>query len=345
MDDPKTTAQRKLDHVRINLEEDVGSTLSNGFERYRFEHEALPELSLADVGLATTFLGRPVGHPLMVSSMTGGARGLGDINLRLAEAAQARGLAMGVGSQRAGLESAESAGSFRVRDVCPDVLLLANLGAIQLNYGYGVEECRRAVDMIRADGLILHLNPLQEALQPEGDTNWSGLLRRIEEVVRHVAVPVLVKEVGWGISAATARRLAEAGVAAIDVAGAGGTSWSEVERHRAPSERRRAVAAAFAGWGIPTAESLQSVRASAPGVEVVASGGLRDGLDVAKALALGAQLAGMAGPLLRAASASTDAVLDVVDTVGETLRVAMFAAGIPDIAALRGTPRLVLAAT
>ncbi len=341
MSDAQTTSNRKLDHLRINLDEQVDSRLTTGLERFHFVHRALPEVDLAAVSTAGDFLGRPVRAPLLISSMTGGAAGLADINLRLAQAAQARGIAMGVGSQRAALEAEAQAASFRVRQVAPDVPLLANLGAVQLNYGYGLDQCRRAVDMIEADGLILHVNALQEAIQPEGDTRWAGLLGRIETVTRVLEVPVIVKEVGWGISAADARRLAEAGVAAIDVAGAGGTSWSEVEKHRAPTEPARRVAAAFAGWGIPTADSLRAVRAAAPELTLIASGGLRDGLDVAKAVALGATLAGLAGALLRAAAQSTEAAVEEIDILVRTLRICMFAIGAADLAALRDTPQLV----
>jgi len=195
--------------------------------------------------------------------------------------------------------------------------------------------------MIRADALILHLNALQEALQTEGNSRWHGLLGRIESVARALDVPVIAKEVGWGISGDDARLLADAGVAAIDVAGAGGTSWSEVERHRAPTEARGRIAAAFIGWGIPTAESLRAVRRAAPEVDVVASGGLRDGLDVAKVLALGASLAGMAGPFLLAAAESTDAVVEEIDVVTHVLRAAMFAIGAASIDELRGSQALV----
>jgi isopentenyl-diphosphate delta-isomerase len=342
MSNGDATAQRKLDHVRINLEEPVGSRLTSGLERYRFEHSALPEIDLDDVRLDGVVLGRPTAAPLLISSMTGGAEGLGELNRRLAEAAQARGIAMGVGSQRAALEG-QAAGTFQIRAVCPDILLLANVGAVQLNYGYGIEHCRRAVDMIGADALILHLNPLQEALQPEGDTRWSGLLTAIEAVVRGVGVPVVVKEVGWGISGDVARRLADAGVAAIDVAGAGGTSWSEVEKHRAPDPVSRAVAGAFAGWGIPTAESLRAVRAAAPELLVFASGGLRDGIDVAKCVALGARLAGLAGPFLRAASESTARVVEEIDILAATLRTAMFAVGAATLDDLSASRHLVAA--
>jgi isopentenyl-diphosphate delta-isomerase len=343
MNDGLATARRKLDHVRINLEEEVQSTVTTGLERYRFEHVALPEFDLADTDMSTVFLGRGVLVPLIVSSMTGGAEGLEAINMRLAEAAQERRVVMGVGSQRAALEDGELATSFAVRSVCPDIPLLANLGAVQLNYGMTVDDCRRAVDMIQADALILHLNPLQEALQPGGDSRWSGLLFKLEEVVRGLDVPVVVKEVGWGISGVVARRLAAAGVSVIDVAGAGGTSWSEVERHRAATPAGAAVAAAFSGWGIPTAESIRAVRAEAPDVQVIASGGLRSGVDAAKAIALGASLAGMAGPLLKAAAVSTEAVVDQLDIVSGTLRVAMFASGSRSLAELARPGALVAA--
>lgn len=341
MSEAPSTRSRKADHVRINLEEPVESRLRTGLERFRFLPLALPEIDLAEVSSATTFLGRALGSPLLISSMTGGAAGLGAINRRLAEAAQACRIAMGVGSQRAAIESADLADSFRIRDLAPDVPLLANLGAVQLNYGYGLDQCRRAVDMIEADALILHLNALQEAVQPGGDTRWRGLLGRIGAVARVLPVPLIIKEVGWGISADDALRLAEAGVAAIDVAGAGGTSWSEVEKHRAESERQRRVAGAFVGWGIPTADSLRGVAAAAPGLTLIASGGLRDGLDVAKVLALGASLAGLAGPFLRAADRSTEAVVEEIGVLDETLRVAMFAIGACNLAALRGTERLI----
>ncbi len=341
MTDRQATAARKVDHVRINLEEAVDSRLTTGFERLRFVPLALPEIDLDAVATDGTFLGCRFHAPVLISSMTGGAAGLERINRHLAEAAEARGVAMGVGSQRAALESDAASASFRVRSVAPSIPLLANLGAVQLNYGYTIDACRRAVDMIGADALILHLNALQEAVQPEGDTRWAGLLARIEGVARSLGVPVIAKEVGWGISADDARRLRDAGVSAIDVAGAGGTSWSEVEKHRAVTELQRRVAGAFIGWGIPTVDSLRAVRAGAPDLPVIASGGLRDGLDVAKAIALGASLAGMAGPFLRAAAVSAEAVVEEIDILVRTLRIAMFAIGTPDLAALRGTPRLV----
>ncbi len=332
------TAARKADHIRINLEENVRSGLTTGLERWRFVHQALPELDLRAVDTATTWFGKTLSAPLLISSMTGGTGSAGPINRNLAAAAQATRIAMGVGSQRAALEDPALAETFKLRDLAPDILLFANLGAVQLNYGYGVDQCRRAVDMVQADALILHLNALQEAVQPEGDVNFAGLLTRIEAVCRALPVPVIAKEVGWGISEQAARQLAQAGVAAIDVAGAGGTSWSQVEMHRARTERQRRIAAAFVDWGLPTADSLQNVRRAAPGLPLIASGGLRDGVDVAKCLALGAGLCGLAGPFLKAADRSAEAVADVVAELTQTLRVVMFAAGAGTIAQLQQTP-------
>jgi isopentenyl-diphosphate delta-isomerase len=338
MADTDPTASRKLDHVRIVLNEDVAAKgVSTGFDAYRLPHEALPELDLAAIDTRTRFLGKPLRAPLLISSMTGGAHDVRRINLALAEAAETLGIAMGVGSQRAAIRDAAVAGTYQVRRVAPGIPLLANLGAVQLNYGYGVDECRRAVAMIGADALILHLNALQEAVQPEGNTQFAGLLARIERVCRDVGVPVIVKEVGNGISAATARRLVDAGVWGIDVAGAGGTSWSEVERFRHTSAGGQRVAAAFAGWGIPTTESIIAVRAALPTVPLIGSGGVRSGVDVAKALALGADLAATARPALSPAAAEhgAAAVIEELSAWLAELRIAMFCSGCADLAALR----------
>ena len=342
---PVSHSDRKTDHIRINLEEDVGfQRLTSGFESYHFTHQALPELNLAEVDSSTTLFGKRLAAPILVSSMTGGTQQAGMINQRLAEAVQARGLALGVGSQRAALEDPGTAASFAVRRYAPDALIFANLGAVQLNYGYGVDECRRAVEMVEADGLILHLNPLQEVLQPEGDTNWRGVLAGIEAVCRQLETPIIAKEVGWGISQETARRLIEAGVSAIDVAGAGGTSWSEVEKHRAPSERLRRLAAAFREWGLPTATTLlQTVAARnelAPGLPIIASGGIRTGQEIAKAVALGANLVGLAAPFLQRVVESTQAVLDEMELLEAEMRIAMFASGAGNCAELRQPGRL-----
>jgi isopentenyl-diphosphate delta-isomerase len=327
--------QRKSDHIRINLEQDVRSGLTSGLEHYRFIHEALPELDLERVDPSLGLFGKTLAAPILISSMTGGTEEAGELNQRLAEAAQETRVAMGVGSQRAALEHREQIPTFAIaRRAAPDILLFANLGAVQLNYGYTLDHCRRAVDMLEADALILHLNPLQEAVQDAGDTNWAGLAGKIEEVCKKLEAPVIVKEVGWGISERTARLLAECGVAAIDAAGAGGTSWSQVEMHRAPDEFTRRLAAAFVGWGIPTAESILNVRRAAPGVTAFASGGLKDGLDIAKCLALGAALGGMAGEFLKAAAVSTERVVELIRLTRRQVQAAMFAAGAARLADL-----------
>lgn len=318
---------RKADHIRINLEGDVRSGLTTGLEHYRFVHRALPELNLEEIDLSLELFGRRLRAPLLISSMTGGTDQAAEINRVLALAAQETGVAMGVGSQRAAIENPPLATSFQVRQYAPQALLFANLGAIQLNNRFGVQECLRAVEMIEADALILHLNALQEAVQPEGDTRWAGLLKKIESVCRALPVPVIAKEVGWGFSERDARWLADAGVAAIDVAGAGGTSWSQVEMHRAKDESQRRLAAAFVDWGIPTAQAILNVRRAAPELIVFASGGLRTGVDIAKCLALGARLGGMASPFLKAAVRSVDEVIRLIHELSREIQVCMFAAG------------------
>jgi isopentenyl-diphosphate delta-isomerase len=269
--------------------------------------------------------------------MTGGTDESAAINRNLAAAAQEMGVAMGLGSQRAAIEQPELEPTFQVRDVAPDILLLANLGAVQLNYQYALSECQRAVDMIGADALILHLNALQEAVQPEGNTRFAGLIKKIEAVCKSLPVPVIAKEVGWGFSKEAARMLVDAGVAAIDVAGAGGTSWSQVEMHRAQNDSQRRLAAAFVDWGIPTAEAILNVREVAPELTVFASGGLRSGVEIAKCIALGASLGGMAGPFLKAAALSVEDTIQTIAEVRNEIRVCMFAAGVGDLKALSQT--------
>lgn len=322
---PITT--RKDDHLRINLQENVQSALMTGLERFQFIHEALPEIDMAKVDTSLSLFGKRLHAPVLISSMTGGTVETATINLRLAEAAQDMGVAMGLGSQRAALEHPELAETFQVRRVAPDILLFANLGAVQLTYGYGTDECRRVVEMVEADALCLHLNPLQEALQQGGDTNFEGLARKIEMVANQLNVPIIAKEVGWGISERTAKLLLNSGVSAIDVAGAGGTSWSQVEMHRASDELTRELAATFISWGIPTAQAIINVKKVAPTIPVFASGGIRDGLDIAKCIALGATLGGMAGNFLKAAAVSSEKTVEMVKLVKAQIGVAMFASG------------------
>lgn len=339
--DAATTQRRKDDHIRINLDEDVyGREVTTGFERYRFVHNALPELNLRAVDLKGSFLGRALVMPLLISSMTGGTPRARDILRNLAIAAEETGVAIGVGSQRAAIENPSLAEYYDVRDVAPTTLVFANLGAVQLNYGIGIDGCRRAVEMLRADALILHLNPIQEAIQADGNHDFSGLLDRIGAVCEALDVPVIVKEVGFGISGEVAKRLLDHGVTAVDTSGAGGTSWSAVEAHRASSPLHRALGEAFTGWGIPTSDSLRLVREAAPDAPVIVSGGMRDGIDAAKALALGADLVGFAGPLLRAATEGAQAVVDVLTIFAEQLRLAMFGVGAATIDDLRQAPMI-----
>jgi isopentenyl-diphosphate Delta-isomerase len=336
------TASRKSEHIRINLEQDVKAKgVATGFDAYRFVHRALPEIDLDDVDIGAACFGRVLRAPILISCMTGGTNEAKRINTRLAHIAQEFGFAMGLGSARVVLEHPETSDSFEVRDIASDVPLLANFGAVQLNKGYGSDDCRRLVEVLRADALVLHLNPLQEALQPEGDTAFRGILDRIAHLCDQLETPVVVKEVGWGLAPDVVKALFDAGVAAVDVAGAGGTSWSEVERYRISEPWRARVASAFASWGIPTAECIRAAREAAPGKTIIASGGIRDGIEAAKAIALGADLVGIAGPFLRAADAGLDDARDLARELVEVLRVAMFSLGVRSIEELRSTERLV----
>ena len=328
--------RRKRDHIDAVLNENVTAKgATTGFERLYFEHVALPEIDLDDVETGCAIFGKQLAAPLLLSSMTGGTDIAKKINSHLAEAAQEMGIAMGVGSQRAAIVDTTRENTFRIRSLAPDILLFANLGAVQFNYGFTVEQARKAVDMIEADGLFLHLNPLQEAVQTEGDRNWSGVLNKIGELVESLDTPVVVKEVGNGISAGIARRLVDLGVSGIDVAGAGGTSWSEVEAYRQNDEQKRRIAHSFAGWGIPTSIALSEVRRALPDTPLIASGGIRSGVDVAKAIRLGADLVGMAAPTLAPAIETTDVVIAQMAAVAEELRVAMFCTGSAHLTELR----------
>jgi isopentenyl-diphosphate delta-isomerase len=301
------------------------------FDDYAFVHHALPEIDLEEIDLSATLLAKRLAAPLLVSGMTGGTAEATRINRNLALAAERAGIALGVGSQRPALEDPAAAATYRVRDLAPSVPLLANLGAVQLNYGVGPAECRRAVEMIGADALVLHLNPLQEALQPEGQGNFAGLGERIGELVRALEVPVIVKEIGCGISAPTARRLVAAGVRIIDVAGLGGTSWARIEAARDDDVE---IGELFADWGIPTPESIRRL-AAIDGLTVIGSGGVRSGLDAAKAIALGADLAGLAQPFLGPAMESAERVGEKIERTLRELRIAMFCVGARNLAELR----------
>jgi isopentenyl-diphosphate delta-isomerase len=331
----ESTEQRKSRHLDVCLADDVASRLDAGWNAVRLRHEALPEIALADVDVTTTFLGLPLRAPLLISSMTGGTARAAEINRRLARGAEAAGIAFALGSGRAMLEDDALRATFDVRAVAPDVTLFANLGAVQLNYGVRTDDARRLVDALDANGLYLHLNPLQEAIQPGGDTNFRALEPKIAALCAALDVPVIAKSVGSGIAPSTAARLLSCGVAAIDVAGAGGTSWARVEGKRSGDAARERIAEAFGDWGYATPRATAAVRAALPAVPLVASGGIRDGVHVAKALALGADLAGLALPFLRAADESDAAVAVLIDELVIALRIAVFASGSRTVADLR----------
>jgi len=330
--------ERKEAQLRVCLDNDVQAHgITTGFERYRFVHQALPEINWQEIDLSVSLLGRRLRAPVVISAMTGGCRLGEEINRNLSLAAQRLGLAMGVGSQRAAIVDPSLADSYRVRRYAPDILLLGNLGAVQLNTGFGLSECRQAMEMIGADALCFHLNGLQEICQGAGDRDYRGLAHKLADICERLGAPVVVKEVGWGISRDTARTLVESGVSAIDVAGAGGTSWYLVEQMAAGKARQEAIRSPFAAWGIPTAESLRQVVSEAGNLPVIASGGIRNGVDAAKALALGATAVGIAQPLLRPAAESAEAVVATLEQFIQELRTAMFCLGAVNIDALRGT--------
>jgi len=338
---PSEIENRKSEHLRVCIEEDVEfQQLTSGLEKYRFTHCCLPELDRSDIELGTTFLGKSLKAPILISSMTGGTELAHLVNTRLATVAQRYGLAMGVGSQRIALEQPELAPTFAVRSLAPDILLLANLGAVQLNYGCGLEDCLKLVELLEADALILHLNPLQEWVQSGGDSNFKGLLAKIQQICAQLPVPVIAKEVGNGISAVMAKQLIEAGVAAIDVAGAGGTSWAKVESQRAKDNRQRHLGQVFADWGLPTAECITAIRTLNSTIPLIASGGLKNGLDLAKSIALGADLGGLARPFLVAAIESEAAVDELVKFLIAELEIVLFCTGNPNLSALKNSGAL-----
>ena len=316
---------RKRRHIDACLSDEVlYRSKTAGFETLEWPYRALPELNLAGVDLAVEFLGKRLAAPLLIGAMTGGAAGAAQINRNLALAAQELGLGLMLGSQRVMLERPETLASFQVREVAPDILLIGNLGAAQLLRGYGEAQVTRAIERVGADALALHANPLQEATQLGGDTDWRGVIARFEQVVPGVAYPVLLKEVGHGLSGEVARAVAHVPFAALDVAGAGGTSWARAEqlvRHG------RVIRPDLAEIGLPTVQALREVRAAAPHTPLIASGGVRSGLDVAKALLLGARAAAIARPLLAPALEGPEAVIAHLTGVIEELRVSLFVGG------------------
>ncbi|MEO0437333.1 MAG: type 2 isopentenyl-diphosphate Delta-isomerase [Pseudomonadota bacterium] len=337
---------RKLDHLRA-LADDAGIERgATGFDGVRLRHRALPEVDYAEINTSTRFLDRELKMPLLISSMTGGAdEEITRINRNLAEAAERCGVAIAVGSQRVMISNPAAEESFTLRDCCPSVPLIGNLGAVQLNHGFGLAECQAAVDTLSADALYLHLNPLQEAVQPEGDLKFGGLAGRIATVVDGLSVPVLLKEVGSGLSREDVELGWEAGVRHFDVAGRGGTSWSRIEYHRRV-DAADDIGLLFQDWGLTTVESLQEVSTALTNrpedSTIIASGGMRNGIDMAKAMILGADLCGIAAPFLDAAKESSEAVVARITRLHREFKTALFLLGCAESKALIGEKSLLL---
>ncbi len=331
-----SASQRKDDHLSCVLAgKGVSSKASSGFEKYRFEHNALPEVDFADIDTSVKFLGRHIDFPLIISSLTGGHPKSEKINIGLAETANDFNIGFAVGSQRIAIEDRSFEKSFKIRNYAPNILLFANLGAVQLNYGFSVDECQRAVDMIDADALMLHLNPLHEVFQLEGNTNFSGLLSKIEKVCSKLDVPVVVKEVGYGISCAVAKKLYNAGVSIIDVAGAGSISWTEIESIRSNDVVMKNASETFADWGNPTAECIKDILQSLKKVKIIASGGVRTGLDMAKSIALGADICANASNFLLKIAHSRAECENFIETLKVEFKTAMFCTGCKNLEDLR----------
>jgi isopentenyl-diphosphate Delta-isomerase len=337
-------SQRKLEHLAVLRRDPATDRAKGHFDDIRLVHRALPELDLAAVAPAVEILGKRLSFPLLISSMTGGDDPkLRRANRNLAEAAQAAGVAMAVGSQRAMFSSAAARRSFALREVAPDCLLLANLGAVQLNCGFGLRECRAAVEALQADGLCLHLNPLQEAIQAEGDGNFAGLARKVGAVARGLSCPVVLKEVGCGLAPADVALAYSQGIRYFDVAGAGGTSWSRIEQQRGGRRGRGDdLGFRFQDWGIPTPTALRLLRPWRKKVTLFASGGIRTGIDMAKAMVLGARLCGVAGPFLAPALESAAAVRAEIERRRREFVTAMFLLGARTVADLWANDALLL---
>lgn len=336
----KPINQRKLDHINIVSDGGDIDRRQYYFDRIRLTHRALPEIDLAKVDPSTTFMGKALSFPLLISSMTGGAdEELIKINRNLAIAAEAEGVAFAVGSQRVLISDAAARESFELRKYAPTTLLFGNLGAVQLNYDMGFADCEAIMKVLEADALYLHLNPLQEATQPEGDTNFSNLRTRIAMIVQTLKKPVVIKEVGAGVSPEDVEHLLAAGVKYIDVAGCGGTSWSMVESHRSDAPE---LGELFADWGIPTPVALRLMKPYSNEIKIIASGGIRSGIDMAKSLILGASLCGVARPFLNPARESADAVRTVIRRLKKEFTTTMFLLGAGAVDNIQGNERLIL---
>ena len=343
------TRRRKAEHIGISLNYNVQAReATTGFEDVQFVHRALPEIDKQQIDLSTTVFGHRFAAPLIVGAITGGTLEATKINATIAEAVEELGLGMGVGSQRAALEDKNFEESFAVaRKKAPTAFLVANIGGVQLVNGIGLNKVRRAMEMVDADALAIHLNALQETAQPEGQTNFAGILENVTRIVEEVEKPVIAKETGAGISAEEAKKLETAGVKGIDVSGAGGTSWAAVEYFRARELRdasRERLGSLFWDWGIPTAVSIVEASQTVS-IPIIASGGVRSGVDVAKSLTLGSSLASLSQPMLRTAVKGTQETRDALSLLMDELRNAMFLTGAASIEALQSVPAVLMGKT
>lgn len=338
--------QRKLDHLRIATSE-IAQTGDSGFSNYRFVHNALPEINFDEIDLSTTFLGKKVNYPFFISCMTGGVAQGKTINRNLAKAAQKYNIAMGVGSQRAAIEHKELRDLFYAREVAPKIPLIANVGLVQLNYGFGLKEFQECVDMIKADALAVHINPVQEVIQPEGDRNFKDLLPKLKKLIPRISVPIIAKEVGFGLSYDVVNRLFRCGVRYFDTAGWGGTSWAVVEGERREQQWQN-LGQLFGEWGIPTTDSIRAcadfnkslINSHRSPITILGSGGVRSGVDIAKAISLGSDMVGIAAPFAKAALVSSEEVEKLIEKLALELKIAMFGVGARNISELKSVQLL-----
>ena len=345
----KETRKRKADHIRISLNHNVQARkVTTGFEDTHLIHNALPEIDKQDIDLSTTVFNHKFSAPLIVGAITGGTSEAAKINAAIAEAVEELGLGMGVGSQRVAIEDKTLEKTFAIaRKKAPTAFLIANLGGVQLVHGYGLKEVKKAVKMIDADAIAIHLNPLQEAVQPEGQTRFGGVLEKIGEITKELGKPVIAKETGAGIAAEEAKRLEAANVEGIDISGAGGTSFAAVEYYRAKGKSnssQRRLGEVFWDWGIPTAVSLVEVSQSV-NVPIIASGGIRSGVEMAKALALGASLTSISKPVLEAAVKGVKETKRELLLLIEELKNSMFLVGADTVQALKEKPVVITGKT
>ncbi|PLA74121.1 type 2 isopentenyl-diphosphate Delta-isomerase [Hydrogenovibrio sp. SC-1] len=327
--------QRKQDHIDWILKDDLIERNQSGFDKIKLTHRALPECDFAEIDSQTQFLSRPLAFPMLISSMTGGAtQQLAQTNRHLAEAAEASQVAMAVGSQRTLVEDQEALQSFQLRRYAPNIPLIANMGAVQLNYGFGFDQAKLMIDTLEADALFLHLNPLQEVIQPEGDTNFARLTDKIEQLASELSVPVILKEVGCGLSATDIQLGLNAGIKWFDIAGRGGTSWSRIEANRSSSTSEKSLGVLFQDWGLTTPEALMAARPFQDQANFIASGGIRNGIDMVKSVIIGGQICGLAAPLLKPALESSAATYEKIQQLHQEFRTAQFLLGAPTLADL-----------